>query len=114
MTDLAFTSMVDLARLVRTKAASPVEIVRAHLDRIARHDSALASYITVMADAARAAATAAESAVVTGAPLGPLHGVPLGLKDLYCTRGVRTTAGSKILGDFVPAEDATVVSRLVG
>jgi aspartyl-tRNA(Asn)/glutamyl-tRNA(Gln) amidotransferase subunit A len=114
MRDLVWTSMVDLARLVKAKEVSPVEVVQAHLARITALDGRLRCYITVTGDAALAAARAAETAVVSGETLGPLHGVPVGLKDLYCTKGVKTTGGSKILGDWVPAEDATVVSRLVG
>jgi aspartyl-tRNA(Asn)/glutamyl-tRNA(Gln) amidotransferase subunit A len=106
--------MVDLARMVRAKEVSPVEVTQAHLDRIAALDGKLRSYITVMGDGAMAAAKGAEAALASSATLGPLHGVPIGLKDLYCTRGVRTTGGSKVLGDWVPEEDATVVSRLVG
>ena len=114
MTDLAWASMSELARLVATKAASPVEIVQAHLDRIAALDGTLKAYITVMGEAAQAGAKAAAAAVTAGERLGPLHGVPVGLKDLYCTKGVRTTGGSRILGDWVPGADATVVTRLVG
>jgi aspartyl-tRNA(Asn)/glutamyl-tRNA(Gln) amidotransferase subunit A len=66
-----------------------------------------------MGDSARAAAQAAEAAVMARESLGPLHGVPVGLKDLYCTKGVKTTGGSRILGGWVPTEDATVVTRLV-
>jgi aspartyl-tRNA(Asn)/glutamyl-tRNA(Gln) amidotransferase subunit A len=112
MADLVWSSMGELARLVATKAVSPLEIVEAHLDRIAALDGTLKSYITVMGDSARAAARAAEARVMAREELGPLHGVPVGLKDLYCTKGVKTTGGSRILGDWVPAEDATVVTRL--
>src|SRR2546428_4303875 len=112
MSDLVFASMVELARLIRAKDVSPVEVVQAHLDRIAARDGALKSYITVMGDSALAAAKAAETAVMSGGTVGLLHGVPIGLKDLYCTKGVRTTGGSRILADFVPTEDATAVSRL--
>ncbi len=112
MADLVWASMGELARLVATKAASPVEVVQAHLDRIAALDGTLKSYITVMGDSAREAAKAAEAAVMAREAIGPLHGVPVGLKDLYCTKGVKTTGGSRILGDWVPAEDATVVTRL--
>jgi len=114
MTTLVWASMGELARLVATKAVSPVEVVQAHLDRIAALDGQVKAYITVMVDAAREAAKAAEAAVMAREPLRPLHGVPVGLKDLYCTKGVKTTAGSRILGDWVPTEDATVVSRLAG
>ncbi|MEK7879279.1 MAG: amidase, partial [candidate division NC10 bacterium] len=75
-------------------------------------DGRLKAFITVCRDEALAAAKAAESAVMNGQPIGPLHGIPIGLKDLYATKGVRTTGGSKILADWVPAEDATVVTRL--
>jgi aspartyl-tRNA(Asn)/glutamyl-tRNA(Gln) amidotransferase subunit A len=114
MSDLVWSSAADLARRIRAKAVSPVEVVRAHLDRIATLDRALRAYITVTADAALLAAARAEAALMAGAQLGPLHGVPVALKDLYCTKGVTTTAGSRILRDFVPDEDATVVSRLSG
>jgi aspartyl-tRNA(Asn)/glutamyl-tRNA(Gln) amidotransferase subunit A len=113
MPDLVWASMGELARLVATKAVSPVEVVQAHLDRIAALDGKLRCYITVMADSALAAAKAAEAAVIAREGLGPLHGVPVGLKDLYYTKGVRTTGGSRILGDFTPTEDGTVVTRLV-
>jgi aspartyl-tRNA(Asn)/glutamyl-tRNA(Gln) amidotransferase subunit A len=109
--DLAFTSMTDLARMIATKALSPVEVVREHLDRIARFDS-LRAYITVCGEAALEAARAAETTVTAGGPLAPLHGVPIALKDLFDVRGVRTTGGSLILKDHVPADDATVVRRL--
>jgi len=112
VSDLFWQSAVDLARLVRTRAVSPVELVRAHLDRIEALDGKLRSFITVTADSALEAARSAEVAVMAGGTLGPLHGVPVALKDLYCTRGVRTTGGSKILGDWVPEADATAVARL--
>lgn len=114
MSELCWTSMTDLARMIATKKVSPVEVVQAHLDRIATLDGKLKSYITVMGDTALAGARAAEAAVQSGATLGPLHGVPVGFKDLYCTKGVKTTGGSKILADWVPEEDATVVARLAG
>jgi aspartyl-tRNA(Asn)/glutamyl-tRNA(Gln) amidotransferase subunit A len=109
--DLTFTSMTDLARMIATRAISPVDVVREHLDRIGRFEH-LRAYITVCGDAALEAARAAEVAVTAGGPLGPLHGVPIALKDLFDTRGVRTTGGSLILKDHVPDGDATVVRRL--
>jgi aspartyl-tRNA(Asn)/glutamyl-tRNA(Gln) amidotransferase subunit A len=112
MADLFFTPMTELARLIATKAVSPVEVVRAHLDRIAALDGELRAYITVTAEAALQAAREAEAALVAGPPRGPLHGVPYALKDLYDTAGVRTTGGSKVLADRVPAADATVTRRL--
>lgn len=112
MADLTFASATALARMIAAREVSPVEVVRAHLERITALDGSLRTFITLTADAALAAAAAAEAAVVAGRPLGPLHGVPLGLKDLYDTAGVRTTGGSRILADRVPAADATVVRRL--
>jgi aspartyl-tRNA(Asn)/glutamyl-tRNA(Gln) amidotransferase subunit A len=100
------------AELIRTKQASPVELVQAYLHRIDRLDPRLRAYITVTREAALAAARRAEDAVVHGAPLGPLHGVTFAVKDQFATRGVRTTAGSRILADDVPDHDATVVARL--
>jgi aspartyl-tRNA(Asn)/glutamyl-tRNA(Gln) amidotransferase subunit A len=104
--------MTELARMIATKAVSPVEVVRAHLDRIGALDRGLRAYITVCADAAVDAARTAEAALMAGRPVGPLHGVPYALKDLYDTAGVRTTGGSRIFADRVPAVDATVVRRL--
>ncbi|MET0487333.1 MAG: amidase family protein, partial [Candidatus Rokuibacteriota bacterium] len=104
--------MTDLARMIATKAISPVEVVRAHLEKIAALDGELRSYITVCDDAALTAARAAEAQLMAGGPVAPLHGVPYALKDLYDTAGIRTTGGSRILGDRVPAADATVVQRL--
>ena len=104
--------MADLGRLIATKQVSPVEVVRAHLDRIAAGDPKLRAFITVCADSALESARAAEADLMAGRVVGRLHGVPWAPKDLYSTRGVRTTGGSKILADSVPSEDATVVARL--
>ncbi len=112
MSDITRTSVVDLARMIATKEVSPVEVVRAHLARIERLDATLRSFITVCGDAALEAAGAAEAALAAGQATGPLHGVPIGLKDLVDTRGVRTTGGSKILANRVPQADATVATRL--
>src|SRR2546423_5266338 len=99
-------SVADLARGIATKEVSPVEVVRAHLDRIAALDGGLHAFITVTADAALAAARVAEDELVAGRARGPLHGVPFALKDLFDTAGVRTTGGSKILSDRVPTVDS--------
>jgi len=106
--------MADLGRMIATKQVSPVEVVRAHLDRIAAIDQTLRAFITVCADAALESARAAEAELIAGRAVGPLHGVPWAPKDLYSTKGVRTTGGSKILTDSVPSADATVVARLAG
>ncbi len=112
--DTVYLSATRQATLIRAKQASPVELVRAYLARIDRLDGRLRAYITVTREAALAAARRAEDAVMRGAPLGPLHGVAFAVKDQFATRGVRTTAGSRILADNVPDEDATVVARLTG
>jgi aspartyl-tRNA(Asn)/glutamyl-tRNA(Gln) amidotransferase subunit A len=112
VSELVWRSIGDLARAIAGKEVSPVEVAQAHLDRIAALDPKLKAFITITPDSALTAAKAAETAVMSGERLGALHGVPLALKDLYCTRGVRTTGGSRILADWVPETDATVVSRL--
>jgi aspartyl-tRNA(Asn)/glutamyl-tRNA(Gln) amidotransferase subunit A len=112
MNELVWKSIAELARLVASREVSPVEVVRAHLDRIEELDGKLKAFITVSADAALAAAKAAEAQATNGHPVGPLHGIPLALKDLYATKGVRTTGGSRILADWMPEQDATVVTRL--
>jgi aspartyl-tRNA(Asn)/glutamyl-tRNA(Gln) amidotransferase subunit A len=112
MSELCWTSMAELGRMIATKQVSPVEVVRAHLDRIAALDGTLRAFITVCADAALESAAAAEAELMAGRAVGPLHGVPWAPKDLYSTKGVRTTGGSRILADSVPAADATVVARL--
>jgi aspartyl-tRNA(Asn)/glutamyl-tRNA(Gln) amidotransferase subunit A len=109
---LALLPVAALAERLRRREVSPVEITRLYLDRIAALDPTLSAFITVTADQALAEAAAAEREIAAGHYRGPLHGVPVALKDLFYTAGVRTTAGSKILADFVPAEDATVVARL--
>lgn len=91
-----------------------MEATEAYLDRIDQVDGKLNSYITVTRDEALQAAREAERAVASGNHLGPLHGVPFAVKDQFWTRGILTTGGSRILADFVPDEDATVISRLKG
>jgi aspartyl-tRNA(Asn)/glutamyl-tRNA(Gln) amidotransferase subunit A len=112
LSELVSKPMTELARMIAAKQVSPVEVVRAFLDRIEARDGKLRAYITVCREEALAAAKAVEAAVMNGQPLGRLHGIPIGLKDLYDTEGILTTGGSKILADRVPSEDATVVTRL--
>ena len=103
---------LTLARLIRDKQVSPVAVVEAVLARIEALQPTVNAFITVTAEEARAAARRAEAAVMAGERLGPLHGVPFSVKDLLPTRGVRTTLGSLIFADQVPAEDAVPVRRL--
>jgi aspartyl-tRNA(Asn)/glutamyl-tRNA(Gln) amidotransferase subunit A len=110
--DLAMLSLADASELVRSKKVSPVELTSACLARIERLNPLLNAFITVTGETALAAARAAESEVANGKRRGPLHGIPIALKDLFDTAGVRTTAGSAIFADRVPSEDAEVVRRL--
>jgi aspartyl-tRNA(Asn)/glutamyl-tRNA(Gln) amidotransferase subunit A len=110
--DLPFLSASALGALIRNKEVSPVEATQAYLDRIAAIDGQLNSYITVCADDALQAARVAEQALTRHDAVGPLHGVPFAVKDQFWSAGVLTTAGSTLLADFVPQEDATVVARL--
>jgi aspartyl-tRNA(Asn)/glutamyl-tRNA(Gln) amidotransferase subunit A len=112
MTDIAFASATELAAMIRRRAVSPVEVAAATLARIERSQPELNAFITVAADAAMRAAREAEAMVMRGDPLGPLHGVPVAVKDLVPTAGIRTTWGSLIFKDHVPAEDAMAVTRL--
>ena len=109
--ELYWLTISEASELIASGQLSPVELCEAHLERIEQTDVALNSFITVMADQARAEARAAEDAVRSGNHIGPLHGIPVGLKDLYYTRGVRTGIGSNILADFVPDYDAGVTER---
>jgi amidase len=102
----------ELASLIRSRAVSPVEVLDAHLAVIERVNPALNAIVTLVADQARGAARAAEAAATNGAPLGPLHGLPVGIKDITATAGIRTTFGSPLYKDHVPREDAEVVRRL--
>jgi aspartyl-tRNA(Asn)/glutamyl-tRNA(Gln) amidotransferase subunit A len=105
-------SLADVAALIRSKAVSPVEVTDEALARIERLNPKLNAIWTVTAESARRQARAAETEIVKGEYRGPLHGVPVALKDLIYTRGIRTTAGSKILAEFVPEYDATIVEKL--
>jgi len=110
--DLAFASIEQLARLLRRKKLSPVELVEILLARIEQLNPQLNAYLTIAAEQALTRARSAETEILRGRWRGPLHGVPISLKDNIWTRGLRTTAGSKILSEFVPDEDATLVRRL--
>ena len=111
-TDLCYLTLHELSDRIRAKEMSPVEVTVAALERIERLNPKLNAYITVMAEQALADARAAEREIASGKYRGPLHGVPISVKDLCATKGVRTTAGSKILGDWAPDADAPVVRKL--
>ncbi len=110
--EIPFLSAAALGRLIQSGEVSPVEATEAYLERIDRIDGALNSYITVCHEEARQAAHEAEQAIASGNYLGPLHGVPVAVKDQFFTKGIRTTAGSTIMWDNVPDEDAAVVTGL--
>ena len=109
--DLCFSTISEAARLIESGDLSPVALTQAHLDRIESTGPALNSFITLLAERALERAETAESEIAGGTYRGPLHGIPIGLKDLYYTKGIRTTVGSRILRDFVPDYDAAVVER---
>jgi aspartyl-tRNA(Asn)/glutamyl-tRNA(Gln) amidotransferase subunit A len=110
--ELTFLPATELAARIRQRALSPVEVMQATLSRIERAQPALNAFITVCAERALETARAAEAAVMRGGALGPLHGVPLSVKDLVNTAGVRTTYGSLVFEHNVPAADAVAVARL--
>jgi len=105
-------TITEAADLIQSRKLSPVELTKAQLDRIERLDGRLRTYATLMADTALEQAAQAESEIARGYYRGPLHGVPVAVKDLCATAGVRTMGGSAVLADNVPCEDSTVVARL--
>lgn len=112
LSELGFTSALDLAASIRRKALSPVEVVEGVLSRIEQLNPTLNAFSEVLADDARAAARAAEVAVQRGDDLGPLHGIPVGVKDQMNVTGAHVTFGTRLLADYVATEDAPVVVRL--
>ena len=109
---LPFISATELASLIQSREVSPVEATEAYLERIPQVDIKLNSYITVTGERAMADAQQAEREITSGNYRGPMHGVPIAPKDQVYTKGILTTGGSTILKDFVPQEDATVVTKL--
>jgi len=110
--ELTFLPITTLSDMVAHRQISPVEIVAALLNRIDSYNASLCSYITVCRESAEQAAREAEKEIAAGRYKGPLHGIPISHKDISMTRGVRTTAHSRTLLEFVPDDDATHVSRL--
>src|SRR5207302_50579 len=107
-----FLTIAEAARLIERKELSPIELVESRLDRIARLDGRLNSFIRVLAEEARAEARAAEAEIAADRYRGPLHGIPIGLKDIYETAGVATTGHSKVMQDHVPKANAFSAKRL--
>ena len=105
-------TLEDAAALVRDRRVTPAELTEACLARIEAVEPRLNAFVTVTADVARTQAREAGDEIAAGRYRGPLHGIPVAVKDLFATRGIRTTAGSRILADWIPDEDATVVRRL--
>jgi len=112
VSDLHFLTITEAARLIEARQLSPVTLTRAFLDRIAAIDPQLNAYLLVTADRALEQARAAEAEIMAGNYRGPMHGIPVGLKDIYCTAGIRTTSHSRTRANYVPAFDATTVSKL--
>ena len=110
--DLCFTPATELVRLFRARKVSPLEVMQAVLGRIDQVNPAVNAYVTVAREGALRAARAATNVLKRGAKLRPLHGVPVSIKDLTPTKGIRTTWGSKIFEQHVPEEDALIVERL--
>src|SRR6266568_1694802 len=111
-TELCYLTIREAGQLLKRRELSPVELTRAFLERIEALDGKLQAYITVLPQRAMASARAAEAEMLCGDYRGPLHGIPIALKDLYDTKGIRTTASSRVMADRVPSEDATTTARL--
>ena len=109
---IPFLSATELAQLISRQEVSPVEATEAYLARIDQVDGKLNSYITICRDEALQAAREAERDIARGNYLGPLHGIPVAVKDQFYSKGILTTGGSSILADFVPDEDSTVMANL--
>jgi len=111
-TDLCFTPATELRRLYRARKASPLEVIQAVFARIDAVNPALNAYVTLARESAFRAARQATAALKRGATLPPLHGIPVSIKDLTLTKGIRTTRGSKIFEHDVPDQDSLIVERL--
>jgi len=112
LTELWERTAADLASLIASKEVSATEVAESCIARTNEVEGEVLSYLTLTPDAARGAAAEVDTAVAAGEPLGPLAGVPMALKDIICTQGIRSTAASKILDTYVPPYSATVAQRL--
>ncbi|MFD1851436.1 amidase [Oceanobacillus bengalensis] len=113
MTELASRTATELGSLIESRQLSPVELTEYTLNRIDRIDPQLKTYITPLHDIALRQAREAENNILSGLYKGPLHGIPIGIKDNFNTEGIRTTVGSKLFADYIPRENATVVNKLL-
>jgi aspartyl-tRNA(Asn)/glutamyl-tRNA(Gln) amidotransferase subunit A len=110
--ELCFLSASQLSRLIQKKEVSPIEVIKAHLSRIEHLEPTLNSFITLLPEQAITAARHIENEIQSGRSLGPLQGIPFGLKDLYYVQGVRNTSGSKIFEHFIPNYNSTMAFKL--
>src|SRR5258707_15321392 len=108
----AIPTMAEAARLIAAKRLSPVELTRACLERVHAVDNRLHAFVHLTEERALAEARAAETAIMARGPSGPLHGIPIGLKDIVDTKGIPTTCGSKLLQDNIPEADAACAEKL--
>ena len=111
-TELCYLTIREAGSLLHQRAISPVELTRAFLDRIEALDPTLQAYITVLPQRALATARALEAEMLHGEYRGPLHGIPIALKDLYDTKGILTSASSRVMATRIPTADATATARL--
>lgn len=113
MTDISFLTAAELGPLIKSRQLSPVELTIHTLKRMETIDPILQTYITPLPKLALSQAREAEDAIMRGEYKGPLHGIPVGIKDNYYTKGIRTTAGSKLFAEFIPDKNATTVDKLL-
>src|SRR5712691_563226 len=110
--ELIWRSATELAAMIRERSVSPVEVTDTMLERIERLNPSLNAFCLIAHESARAAAREAEIALIKDEPIGPLHGVPVSIKDVIFTRGLTTTGGSRMFAEVTPSEDAVPVARL--
>ena len=110
--EIPFLSVAELSELIRKKEVSPVDATEAYLERIDALDFKFNAYLTVCRKEALLAAHEAENAIARGNYIGPMHGIPVAVKDQLWSKGIRTTVGSRFMTDFVPEEDATALGNL--
>ena len=109
---IPFLTVAELSEKIRKKEISPVEATKAYLGRIDALNFKFNSYLTVCRNEALDAAREAEKSIVQGNYLGPMHGIPVAVKEQLWTNGIRTTVGSRLMSEFIPEEDATAISNL--